>query len=576
MALHHSLHPIPIKRLLVKLNNDFTLTRSMENGRHGDLEHLRDHINDAAQELDTRRAEALDAIDRAPFSWFHVKVCLVAGTGFFTDAYDIFAINLASVMLGYVYGHTIVSTGPSPRLSANQDFGIKVAAPIGNLFGQLLFGWLADILGRKRMYGIELIIIITATLVQALAGSGRAVNIIGVIAFWRFVMGVGVGGDYPLSAVITSEFASTRLRGRLMTAVFTAQGWGNFAASLVALIVVAAYKDSIVAGGADRVDYCWRILIGLGCVPGAIALYFRLTIPETPRFTMDIDRDVQRAATDIDNVLGPRGNSAGVYWVDPDADAVVQRADAPRRSRSDFMAHFGQWHNLQRLIGVAYSWFAVAFYGLGLNSSAILTSEVLTKAGIGYKIQPGELQSNPTLVMYKTLHNVAEGSLVVSLAGLLPGYYATFFLIDVWGRKPIQFMGFSALTVLLAVIGKTTAYRNSQGSNKTKEFVALYCLANFFTNFGPNVTTFIIPGEIFPTRYRSTAHGIAAASGKLGAIVSQIIFFKVRQSDTKLRAVLGIFAGVSMTGIASTLLLDETMDRSLEELSQEQRGFIRG
>jgi PHS family inorganic phosphate transporter-like MFS transporter len=73
--------------------------------------------------------------------------------------------------------------------------------------------------------------------------------------------------------------------------------------------------------------------------------------------------------------------------------------------------------------------------------------------------------------------------------------------------------------------------------SKTKAFFALYCLANFFTNFGANVTTFIIPGEIFPTRYRSTAHGIAAASGKLGAIVAQIIFFKVHKSDTTLRVV---------------------------------------
>ncbi|KAH9063955.1 major facilitator superfamily domain-containing protein [Lactarius vividus] len=556
----------------------------MENDRNGDLEHLRDTTEGPAYELDTRRAEALDAIDKAPFSRFHVKVCLVAGSGFFTDAYDIFAINLASVMLGYVYA----SSGPSPRLSGSHDFEIKVAAPIGNLFGQLLFGWLADILGRKRMYGIELMIIVTATLAQALAGSGHAVNIIGVIAFWRFVMGVGVGGDYPLSAVITSEFASTRLRGRLMTAVFTAQGWGNFAASLVALIVVTAYKDSIVGGSfvhgsfvpgsvdraQDRVDHCWRILIGLGCVPGVIALYFRLTIPETPRFTMDIDRDVQRAATDIDNVLGPRGNSAGFYLVDPDSHAVVQRADAPRRSRSDFMAHFGKWPNLQLLIGVAYSWFAVAFYGLGLNSSAILTSDVLTNAGIGYN-------TTCTLIMYKTLHNVAEGSLVVSLAGLLPGYYATFFLIDVWGRKPIQFMGFSALAVLLAVIASIYpgSDPNPDQASKTKAFVALYCLANFFTNFGPNVTTFIIPGELFPTRYRTTSHGIAAASGKLGAIVSQIIVFKVGDTNTstpKLRVILGIFAGVSLTGIASTFLLDETKDRSLEELSHEQRGFIRG
>ncbi|KAI9463317.1 phosphate transporter [Lactarius psammicola] len=432
-------------------------------------------------------------------SWFHVKVCLVAGTGFFTDAYDIFAINLASVMLGCVYGQT-------------KDFGIKVAAPIGNLFGQLLFGWPADILGRKRMWGC------------------------------------------PLSAVITSEFASTRIRGRLMMAVFTAQGWGNF--------VVGDYKDSIVSGNVDRVDYCWRILIGLGRVPGVITLYFRLTIPETPRFMMDIDRDVRRAATDIRNVL--------------DVDAVVQRVYAPRRS--GFMAHFGQGPNLQLLIGVTYSWFAVAFHGLGLNSTTILTSEVLTLAGIGDQI---ECTDSVTLT-YKTLHNVAKGNLVVSLAGLLPGYYATFFLIDVWGRKPIQFMGFSALTVLLAVIAGIYpgTKPTSDEESKIKAFVALYCLAIFFTNFGPNVTTFIIPGEIFPTRYRSTAHGIAAASGEFGAIVSQVIFFTVtvrKSGDMTLRTILGIFAGVSLTGIASTWLLDETKNRSVEELSHEQqRGFIHG
>ena len=191
-------------------------------------------------------------------------------------------------------------------------------------------------------------------------------------------MGVGVGGDHPLSAVITSEFASTGSRGRLMTAVFTAQGWGNFgtqrnfympveadnaklvlAASLVALITVHAYRDSILSDNFNdlkHVDYCWRILIGLGCVSGAIALYFRLTIPETPRFTMDIERDIQKARTDIENVLGPNGGSAGVYWIDRD---VVQRADSPRRSRSDFINYFAQPGNLKLLFGAAYSWFAI-------------------------------------------------------------------------------------------------------------------------------------------------------------------------------------------------------------------------
>lgn len=84
----------------------------------------------------------------------------------------------------------------------------------------------AQVVERTLADGIELMIIITSTFAQAMAGSGPAVNIIGVLTLWRFIMGVGIGGDYPLSAVISSEFAATRSRGRLMTAVFASQGWG--------------------------------------------------------------------------------------------------------------------------------------------------------------------------------------------------------------------------------------------------------------------------------------------------------------------------------------------------------------
>jgi PHS family inorganic phosphate transporter-like MFS transporter len=136
-------------------------------------------------------------------------------------------------------------------------------------------------------------------------------------------------------------------------------------------VTVGAYKSAIIGDNFDElehVDYCWRILIGLGCVPGVIALYFRLTIPETPRFTMDIDRNVQRAKADIENVLGPNGGSAAVYWVDP--DAVVQPAEAPRRSRSDFIRYLAQPGNLLLLFGVAYSWFAIDVSPISFISGA--------------------------------------------------------------------------------------------------------------------------------------------------------------------------------------------------------------
>lgn len=92
----------------------------------------------------------------------------------------------------------------------------KVATSGGTVIGQLGFGMLADIVGRKRMYGLELIIIIFATLAQALSSNSPSMSIVGIIIFWRVLMGVGIGGDYPLSAIITSEFATTKWRGAMM------------------------------------------------------------------------------------------------------------------------------------------------------------------------------------------------------------------------------------------------------------------------------------------------------------------------------------------------------------------------
>ncbi|WWC99594.1 phosphate:H+ symporter [Kwoniella sp. B9012] len=502
-----------------------------------------------------RRRAALAEIDEAKFSWFHAKACIVAGVGFFTDAYDIFSISIAATMIGYVY-----HSGGSN--TTNQDLGIKVAHSIGTFFGQLLFGWLADHVGRKRMYGIELMIIIVGTLGQAVAGHAAGISIYGVMIMWRFIMGMGIGGDYPLSAVITSEFAARRIRGRMMTAVFASQGWGNLASAIVSVICIAAFKSQIHSQpitDMKAVDQVWRLIIGIGCVPACIALYFRLTIPETPRYTMDIERNIKQASQDVDTYL-----TSGTYVNDPIHNN--ERAELPKASWADFFRHFGQWRNGKVLLGTAWSWFAldIAFYGLGLNSTTILTT-----IGFGSSTALPTKQEN----IYQTLYNAAVGNIILAVGGLIPGYYFSFLFIDSWGRKPIQFMGFSILTALFVVMGFGYDKILSTGSGK-KAFVFLYCMANLFQNFGPNTTTFVIPGEAFPTRYRSTAHGISAASGKLGAIVAQVGFSRLVNIGGKnkfLKHILEIFALFMLTGVFSTMLLPETKGRTLEDLSQESQ-----
>jgi MFS transporter, PHS family, inorganic phosphate transporter len=124
-------------------------------------------------------------------------------------------------MLGFVYYRNAKNLGVIP---SNLDEALKVGTSAGAIVGQLAFGLLCDKLGRKKMYGVSILIMIFATLATALSGEGPVSSAVGVIVFWRVVLGLGLGGDYPMAAVITSEFASTRYRGRMMAAVFSMQG----------------------------------------------------------------------------------------------------------------------------------------------------------------------------------------------------------------------------------------------------------------------------------------------------------------------------------------------------------------
>ena len=167
---------------------------------HNDYAHIADP--------NERRRLALAEIDKAPFGWYHVRAIVVAGVGFFTDAYDIFAINLVSSMLGVAFWQRS-NKGKIPN---HADTAIKVATSGGTVIGQVGFGAIADIVGRKRMYGLELILIIFATLAQSLSASSQSVSIVGLLIFWRVLMGIGIGGDYPLSSVITSEYVFSSRR----------------------------------------------------------------------------------------------------------------------------------------------------------------------------------------------------------------------------------------------------------------------------------------------------------------------------------------------------------------------------
>lgn len=193
----------------------------------------------------------------------------------------------------------------------------------------------------------------------------------------------------------------------------------------------------------------------------------RLTIPETPRYTFDIARDVEQAGDDVvAYVTGKReGHPDEIARITANK-AAQQTLQVPKASFKDFLAHYGKLKNFLVLFGTAGSWFCldVAFYGLSLNNATIL-------GVIGYS-------TKNAATVYEYLYNTAVGNIVIVLAGAVPGYWVSVATIDTLGRKTIQFGGFAILTILFIIMGFAYNHLSSNG------LLAIYVIAQFFFNFG--------------------------------------------------------------------------------------------
>jgi MFS family permease len=157
--------------------------------------------------------------------------------------------------------------------------------------------------------------------------------------------------------------------------------------------------------------------------------------------------------------------------------------------------------------------------------------------------------------------------LVVFAAAALPGYLVAAAMMDRMGRKSIQIIGFAMMAITFGTIAFVP-----QLDKLLLPFLLVYGISYFFTEFGPNATTFVYPAELFPVEARTTGHGIAAAAGKIGGFIG-VFLFPIFMAWRGLFAAELAAAIVSVLGIIVTLmLLPETNGRSLEELSADEVG----
>src|SRR5207248_7797482 len=158
---------------------------------------------------------------------------------------------------------------------------------IAAALGALIFGRLADYVGRRAIYGHTLIVLAIGAVASALAP-----NILWLLIF-RFILGLGIGGDYPLSATLMSEYANRRDRGKMVTMVFSMQALGLIMGPLVALLLLVSGLNH---------DLVWRIMLALGAVPALATFYLRRTISETPRYALAMQGDLDGAQRTINAV----------------------------------------------------------------------------------------------------------------------------------------------------------------------------------------------------------------------------------------------------------------------------------
>ena len=152
--------------------------------------------------------------------------------------------------------------------------------------------------------------------------------------------------------------------------------------------------------------------------------------------------------------------------------------------------------------------------------------------------------------------------LAVFVIAAAPGYLIAAAMMDRMGRKSIQIVGFLMMAATFAAIALVPGIEKL-----VVPFLIVYGISYFFTEFGPNATTFVYPAELFPVEARTTGHGIAAAAGKIGGFIG-VFMFPILMAWNGLMAAEAAAAIASVLGLIVTLtMLPETKGKSLEELS---------
>lgn len=437
-------------------------------------------------------------IDRLPPTPMLRQILFFTGIGWLFDAMD---QGMVSGVMAAISKDWALSPGQLGLLGSTGMLGMAIGAAVS--------GMASDRFGRRT--------VITATLFIFGISSGLAgfSTSFPMLLFFRFLTGVGLGGELPAASTLISEFTPTKIRGRYVVLLESFWAWGWIAAALVAYLCIPLYG--------------WRVAFWIGAIPALGAAVLRIKIPESPRY-LELAGRWEAADKLVSKMEGQAGMEIG-------ESEKVKETDKPIKGKVGFIELWSSKY-IRSTVVLWVIWFGINF---------------------GYY---GFVLWTPTLLLGKgfALVKSFEFTLIMCLAQL-PGYFSAAWLIEKIGRKKVLAVYFAGTAVAAWLFG--------HGTSETQ--VLMYGCLLYFFSLGAWGCVYAYTPEVYPTKVRGSGTGWAAAFGRVGAFTAPFVVpvvYKMFGEDAGYTNVFIMLTCVfAIVSIVVLLFGRETGGKSLEELN---------
>lgn len=457
-----------------------------------------------------------------PLTQMQWRIWILASAGKFFEGMVVFMTGVALPLIVTEFG-----------IGATEKGVIGASVLAGILVGASGLGGLSDTYGRRAMFIVELVLF-TAFLI-ALTVSDSWIW----IAVFLFGMGAALGCDYPTAHLVISESIPSRDRGRLVLGAFGFQAIGALVGTAVGYVILANLQDVSA----------WRWMYASAIVPAILVIIGRFFINESPHWLMSKGRQGE-----AERAIGRLLKRSPAYPKTFKLKTSRLPTQGSQASKDGHYSALFKPKNRRATILASVPWFIqdLATYGIGIFTPTILAATIGAKSDHPRNI--AEIIQNDILA--------AKGAALLDIL-LVVGILFAIFFADRIGRIKLQIFGFIGCAVGLTLAAVSTGF---SGTTQMALLFSGFMLFNLMTNLGPNAQTYLIAGEVFPTRIRGRGAGFAASFAKIGAVLTAFLF-PILLKDFGIEILLAGLVAASLVGALVTYIFRiETAGKNLEEM----------